>query len=106
MTRVSAMVNSLAADMQQRFFSLLAEATLFDPKFNQKGFHNPAEADEAGKSVTATPAGSTQSSGKDDKRFMKLMDIMKRRLYIVANCAPAEKIFSKTWQIISERGTG
>lgn len=154
MTRVSAMVNSLAADMQQRFFSLLAEATLFDPKCNQKGFHNPAETDEASKSITAASAlmfsrqanephaestrlptlsseqhsvwgdfdgsneellgrtpdskewGSTQSSGNDDKRFMKLMDIMKRRLYIVANCAPAEKIFSKTWQIISERGTG
>lgn len=56
MTRVSAMVNSLAADMQQRFFSLLAEATLFDPKCNQKGFHNPAETDEASKSITAASA--------------------------------------------------
>lgn len=50
------MVNSLAADMQQHFFSLLAEVTLFDTKFKQKGFHNPAETDEAGKSITAASA--------------------------------------------------
>lgn len=58
---VIAMMNRLAEDMQNRFhniehFRLLSEATLLDPRFKQRAFHDAAAADDAAKSISAAAA--------------------------------------------------
>ncbi|XP_053556003.1 zinc finger BED domain-containing protein 4-like [Bombina bombina] len=172
---VIAMVEAFKEQMQRRFhqiehFRLLAEATLLDPRFKQRAFHDGAAADEAAKNITTAaarlsditqggqpqagpadappPPPSQQSSFWEDfdervadavplcnptctamsemRRYLAdsliprsedplawwksrqgiyegLTAIMKRRLCIVATSVPAERIFSKTGQIISER---
>ncbi|XP_073729768.1 E3 SUMO-protein ligase ZBED1-like [Misgurnus anguillicaudatus] len=64
---VMAMIDSLAEDMQRRFhqiehFRLYSEATLLDPRFKQKAFHDAAVADEAAKSITAAAARAWSST--------------------------------------------
>ncbi|KAF7644979.1 hypothetical protein LDENG_00212730 [Lucifuga dentata] len=61
------MLQSLSADMQKRFhrvehFGLLAEATLLDPRFKQRGFFDPEAADEASKAITAAAAARGRST--------------------------------------------
>ncbi|XP_073470722.1 zinc finger BED domain-containing protein 4-like [Aquarana catesbeiana] len=173
---VMQMMNALSEEMQKRFhqiehFRQLAEATLLDPRFKQRAFHDAAAADEASKSVIAAAAriGSIthgdhpQAGLRDppapprseqqtsfwadfDERvadsvticnptsnaiaemrgylaesllprtddplawwkarqaiYENLTTVMKTRLCIVATSVPAERIFSKAGQIISER---
>ncbi|XP_044140147.1 E3 SUMO-protein ligase ZBED1-like isoform X1 [Bufo gargarizans] len=173
---VMEMINALTDEMQKHFYQIehfqqLAEATLLDPRFKQRAFHDPVAADEASKSVTMAaarigssmqvdqphtgltdPSAPLQSEQQPsfwadfDERvadavtffnptshamaemrgyleesliprtedplawwktrqtiYERLATIAKTRLCIVATSVPAERIFSKAGQIISER---
>ncbi|XP_040278901.1 E3 SUMO-protein ligase ZBED1-like isoform X2 [Bufo bufo] len=173
---VSEMINALTDEMQKRFYQIehiqqLAEATLLDPRFKRRAFHDPVAANEASKSVTMAaariwssmqvdqphtgltdPSAPLQSEQQPsfwadfDERvadavtffnptshamaemrgyleesliprtedplawwktrqtiYERLATIAKTRLCIVATSVPAERIFSKAGQKISER---